>query len=559
MELSAEHLHELFVTPGHVSKEDFERAVEVAKKTDTSVEQQIVQLGFVNDYNLGKTIADEYEFDFINLPTVILQSHFFDLLPEVVARAQMAIVCDETDDTIFIATIHPDNYIFKKRLEKKYGKRVVFSYTTHEMLLHALSLYKGNYQTRIEELIQSLNTTMSNNSVVELLELLLEYGHVSKASDIHIEPLEETVRIRFRIDGVLHTVATYPIKLHEQVAFRVKILSHLQTDEHGKAQDGRFSHALSGATFDIRVSIIPITNGENIVMRLLSATARQFTLDSLGFSENDLKKIKRALTQPHGMILSVGPTGSGKTTVLYTLLEYLNTSEINIMTIEDPVEYDIESVQQTQVNHFKDLTFANGLRSIVRQDPDVIMVGEIRDEETADIAVNAALTGHLLLSTLHTNDAATTFPRFTEMGVEPFLVASSVRIIISIRLVRTICPHCKESYFLSKDECAQIESDAEFHSIIVEESGKEKIDEIRFYRGVGCVVCHESGFIGRNPMFEILTVDEEIRLLVSQNATSDAIHDRAVSKGMTPLVHDGVIRALRGQTTIFEVMKAANS
>jgi len=559
MSITIEQLKTIFVSAGHISDQDFLHAIEVAKNNDSLLESELVELGFISDYNLGKTIADACEYSFVDLTKITIDERFIKIIPEIVARAQMAIVYNETEEFFLVATLFPDNFEFKKLLEKKVGKRVQFTYPAQGAFVQALNQYKGDYQGRIKVLVDKCVDTDAQGVVVELVDLLLEYGYESKASDIHFEPLEAKVRIRFRIDGILHEVATYPKAVHEQISFRIKILSQLQTDERGKTQDGRFSISQGADAFDVRVSIIPITDGENIVMRLLSSHARQYTLESLNFSPEDYQKILHAAKQPHGMILAVGPTGSGKTTILYALLEHLNSSEVNIMTIEDPVEYDVECVQQTQVNKSKDLIFSTGLRSIVRQDPDIIMVGEIRDEETADIAVNAAMTGHLLLSTLHTNDAATTFPRLGEMGVKPFLVATSVQLIVSLRLVRTICAHCKESYLLTKEEQELVESEPTIHKYIQEISGKEELEEIRFYKGAGCKVCHQSGFQGRSAIFEVLAVDNTIRVLISKNATSEEIHQAALDSGMKPLLYDGISKALSGQTTIMEVIKSTHS
>jgi type II secretory ATPase GspE/PulE/Tfp pilus assembly ATPase PilB-like protein len=292
-------------------------------------------------------------------------------------------------------------------------------------------------------------------------------------------------------------------------------------------------------------------------MRLLDSQTHTYTLENLGLSPKDYTKIMSAVEKPHGLILSVGPTGSGKTTVLYTILERLNKPEVNIMTIEDPVEYHIEGIQQTQVNPRKNLTFATGLRSIVRQDPDIIMVGEIRDEETADISVNSALTGHLVLSTLHTNDAATTFPRLIEMNVEPFLIASSVNLIIALRLVRKICTHCKESYVPQKTELDLLQLDSVTLDFIREQNGDTDMHELRLYRGMGCKVCRGTGYKGRIGIFEILNVDPEIQLLIIQKESAEVINRKALERGMTSLLHDGIEKVFSGVTTLEEVIKVA--
>jgi general secretion pathway protein E len=309
----------------------------------------------------------------------------------------------------------------------------------------------------------------------------------------------------------------------------------------------------------VRVSILPITYGENIVMRLLDSRTHRYTLENLGLNDVDYERVRSAIEKPHGMILAVGPTGSGKTTVLYTVLEILNKRDVNIMTIEDPVEYHIEGIQQTQVNPKKNLTFATGLRSIVRQDPDIIMVGEIRDEETADISINSALTGHLVLSTLHTNDAATTFPRLIEMNVEPFLIASSVNLIIALRLVRKICTHCKESYIPTKQELELLQLDEKVLDFIRKISGKSDFTSLRLYKGAGCKACRGTGYSARVGIFEILDVNNEIQLLITKKESAETINQKALELGMTSLQYDGIVKALNGTTTLEEVMKVART
>ena len=300
--------------------------------------------------------------------------------------------------------------------------------------------------TKLDEKVKKELQKGPDVSIIHLVDYLVEKAQISRASDIHIDPSQDTVRIRLRIDGVLQNVFDFPKNIHGEVISRIKVLARLRTDEHQATQDGRFRHQFSNAQdfVDIRVSIAPTYHGENCVMRLLSDKAENFDLESLGFSESDQKKITDALKKPYGMILATGPTGSGKTTTLYTIIKMLNSPEVSIITIEDPIEYAVNDIEQIQVNPRTSLTFANGLRSILRQDPNIIMVGEIRDAETANIAVNTALTGHLLLSTLHTNDSATTLPRLLDMGIETYLVASTVSIAIGQRLVRKICDHCKE-------------------------------------------------------------------------------------------------------------------
>ena len=386
-----------------------------------------------------------------------------------------------------------------------------------------------------------------NISIINLIDCLVERAHESRASDIHIDPSAKMVRVRLRIDGVLQDTDNFPKNIHSEIISRVKVLARLRTDEHQATQDGRFRHIFPGTNdfVDIRVSIAPTYHGENAVLRLLSDKAENFSLGNLGFSESDQKKIIKALKKSNGMILSTGPTGSGKTTTLYTLIKMLNSDEVSIVTIEDPIEYAIDNIEQIQVNPRTGLTFANGLRSILRQDPNIIMVGEIRDAETANIAVNTALTGHLLLSTLHTNDAATTLPRLLDMGIEIYLVASTVSIAIGQRLVRKICEHCKEKVTIT---AAQKES---LDALIISKSLNNK----QLYRGKGCKECNDSGYFGRTCINEVLVADNDIREAILRKAPSSELKMIAVRNGMTTMIEDGFRKAEAGQTTIEEVLR----
>ena len=384
-------------------------------------------------------------------------------------------------------------------------------------------------------------------SIINIIDELVLCAVDTEASDIHIDPNENGIRIRFRVDGILEEVCVLPKIIHQEIISRIKILSGLRTDEHNAAQDGRFRSIFNdGKSVDMRISIMPTYYGENVVIRLLSENKNNFTLQTLGFNEHDQKKIFSAIKKPHGMILATGPTGSGKTTTLYTLIKALNSKEISIVTIEDPIEYSIAGIEQIQVNPRTELTFAKGLRSILRQDPDVIMVGEIRDIETAGIAVNTALTGHLLLSTLHTNDSATTLPRLLDMKVESFLVASTVVVAIGQRLVRKICTHCKILKILSDEEYLYLTSRI-----------SEKIlnENKSFYYGSGCEHCHSSGYKGRLVINEVLVVDEDIRNAILLKASAEEIKQIAIRNGMTTMLEDGIAKAIQGLTSIEEVLR----
>lgn len=383
-------------------------------------------------------------------------------------------------------------------------------------------------------------------SIINLIDELIKNAYFIRASDIHIDPLEDLIRIRFRVDGILNDFYFFPKEIYSEIISRIKIISSLRIDEHYSAQDGRFRiKVLESESIDIRISIIPTYYGENVVLRLLYDKAECFTLDTLGFNHIDQQKIIEAIKKTAGMILVTGPTGSGKTTTLYTLIKMLNNNNISIVTIEDPIEYAIEGVKQIQINSKNGLTFANGLRSILRQDPNIIMVGEIRDIETASISINTALTGHLVLSTLHTNDSATTLPRLLDMKVESFLVASTVSLVIGQRLVRKICQHCKAEKKLLKEERERIE-------LIF----NKKITNV-LYQGQGCESCNNTGYQGRIVISEILVMTENIRRAIMKKVSANEICNLAKNDGMKTMLEDGYDKAVLGLTTIDEILRVA--
>lgn len=387
-------------------------------------------------------------------------------------------------------------------------------------------------------------------SIINIIDEFIRHAFSLNSSDIHIDPSEKNLRVRFRVDGVLKDICTLPKEIHGEIISRIKILSGLRTDEHNAAQDGRFRSKLEdGKSVDVRVSVVPTYHGENAVLRLLADHTENFTLESLGFTKEDQQKILSAIKKPTGMILVTGPTGSGKTTTLYTLIKMLNSKEISIVTIEDPIEYAVTDVEQIQVNPRTELTFAKGLRSILRQDPDVIMVGEIRDIETANIAVNTALTGHLLLSTLHTNDAATTLPRLLDMKIEPFLVSSTVSIAIGQRLVRKICKDCKAEKVLSEEEYLHLTEAI---------SEKVLLGNKKFFYGKGCDACNGTGYRGRIVICEVLVADDEIRSAILLKASAYELKQIAIKNGMSTMLVDGVRKAIAGHTTIEEVLRVTH-
>ncbi len=394
---------------------------------------------------------------------------------------------------------------------------------------------------------EQLSKDPADVSIIKLVDLLVEYAYAAGASDIHIEPTKDELRIRYRIDGLLYDVFKDPkakMEIHPEVISRIKVLSGLRTDEHLLPQDGRFRVRIEDtADVDVRVSIIPTYYGENVIMRVL-ARMQSFDLATFGFPPEDLQKIKKAIAKPYGMILANGPTGSGKTTLLYAIMKQINRPDTSIITIEDPIEYSLDGTTQIQTNSDVGLTFANGLRSILRQDPNIIMVGEIRDEETASISVNAALTGHLLLSTLHTNDAATTFPRLLDMGVPSFLVASTVNVAVSQRLVRRLCENCKKQHVLSEEE---VKSLAELFPNLSPGTA--------FYGPGGCPQCNNTGYQSRIAIHEVLEVDDTIRKLVMSRASAQDIRQAAIASGMRTIAEDGLTAAEKGLTSIEEILR----
>ncbi len=383
-------------------------------------------------------------------------------------------------------------------------------------------------------------------AIIEVVNRLIEFAYSMRSSDIHIDPGQTEVRVRFRVDGILQDVTKFPKQNLNEIISRIKILAALRTDEHQAAQDGRFRHQAGDFPIDVRVSIAPTYHGENVVLRLLAGYQEDYSLTSLGFSESNQEKIIHAMKKPYGMILATGPTGSGKTTTLYTVLKMMSTPEVSIITIEDPIEYAIEGIEQIPVNNRTNLTFANGLRSVLRQDPNIIMVGEIRDQETAGLAVNTALTGHLLLSTLHTNDAATTLPRLLDLKIESYLIASTVTIAIGQRLVRKICSACKELYPITAAEVDSLKDIMEAANIPA---------GTKFYKGKGCKACNGMGYQGRVGIHEVLVVDGPIRDAILEKASAADIRQLAINTGMIPMVQDGLEKAKAGITTIEEVLR----
>lgn len=538
---------------GLVTKAQIRSLEEHTKKHKVSVYDAIAEKGYIPDSVIGQIIADLCHVPFIDLKKRSIHENTLRIIPEVVARTQLVIPFSQDDQNIFCAMFDPSNSDIISYIEKMTGKRVTRYFATKENITETLRLYKTQLKADLDSLLR--NKKLEGKLIIDLLNTVIEYAFVNRASDIHIEPLENIVIIRFRIDGELHDVAELSLSFLDEVVSRVKVLAQLRTDEHKSAQDGKFHFEYEEQEADIRVSVVPITSGEKIVMRILSEQSRSFNLEELGFGDEHLALVQQNSERPYGMILATGPTGSGKTSTLYAIVKKINSRSVNISTIEDPVEYDIDGINQIQVNPRTNLTFAHGLRAILRQDPDIIMVGEIRDNETAKIAINAAMTGHLVLSTLHTNDAPTALPRLLDMDIEPFLIASTINLIIAQRLVRKICSSCIQSYIPKEKEIGRL-----LDTLTPQERGafQKNAAKIRFFQGKGCDVCHKTGYDGRIGIFEILEVSEQIRTLIMKRASSDEVRAQARKEKMHSMFFDGLKKVIEGKTTIEEVLKATS-
>lgn len=530
-----------------------------SKKRGITPEELLISKDLVSDINLGKVISEMISIPFIDLSGVSIEDRILNLIPEVYAQTQKVVAFKVDREGLHLASVDPSNVEATNFVAKKTGLPVKTYYTTSRILEEALGHYAKSVEEAFEEIINSSIREVQGTkkaaepSIVKIVDTIISYAYKNKASDIHIEPGDDRCMVRFRVDGILHDITNLPGPVTPQVVTRIKVMSKLRTDEHQSAQDGRITFKLKEEDLDIRVSIVPVTKGEKIVMRLLSERSRAFSLRDLGFSDSDLTKITQSYKKPHGMILATGPTGSGKTTTLYAILKLLNKRDVNIMTIEEPVEYEVEGVNQIQVNPKTNLTFAEGLRSIVRQNPDIILVGEIRDEETASIAVNAAMTGHMVLSSLHTNDAATAFPRLLDFGVEPYLVASTVNVIVAQRLVRRICVQCRFSKEVDLTKPGEGSLYSEVPPILL----KKYLGEgtIRVYQGKGCAVCHDTGYVGREGIYEVLIANDLIKAQITAKKAANEIERAAVTAGMTTMYENGLEKVKRGITTIEEVLR----
>lgn len=558
MIISDDNLKKLLIKKEIVDEKKADDLIQLASQTKTSFVQLLIDKDIISDAHIGLIVADFLHFPFIILSKTYISYEIARLIPEKFARKYNVIPFARDTTGIKLAMIDPRQTDIQSLIAKKTGEKIIPYLATENDIHNKFQIYRKNLQNTFDDLLQKeigkASTTVVNDApIIKIVDMLIMFAYQDRASDLHIETNEKNSLVRFRIDGVLHDMLEFPKILHDRIITRIKVLARLRTDEHLSAQDGKMRIELPEEKLDIRVSIIPIVEGEKVVLRLLSSRSRKFSLLDLGMDQASLKKVTAAINRSFGMILATGPTGSGKTSSIYALLKILNTRDKNITTVEDPVEYRIQGINQIQVNPKTNLTFAQGLRSVLRQDPNVIFVGEIRDNETANIAINAALTGHLVLSTLHTNNAATALPRLIDMDVEPFLIASTVNIIIAQRLVRKICEMCNSSFSVTRQDLTNKVPHSILNKLFV---GKK---EIRIFHGKGCKICHNTGYAGRIAIFEVLEVTREIRKLITERNDSDVIEKTAIKEGMQTMLEDGLEKIIRGITTLEEVLRVTKT
>lgn len=571
--IAPEEVKKIILQGKLIPKEQLEEAWGKIDKENFDFAQYLVERNLISENILYEALANYFGVPFIDLRRQTIRKDILTLIPEPIVQNHQIIAFEKDEKIIKIGCLDPQDLEIFEFLKKKTNLGIKIYLTTPTSIKEALTQYHKGISAEFKQISKGeeesklatpkeLKQLAEDLPIVRIVDTLLEYAIFEEASDIHIEPAEKDIIIRYRIDGILREVMRLPKSIQEGVIARIKILSRLKIDEHRLPQDGRFKISTADYKISFRVSILPVFDGEKVVLRLLNESFQVLTLEQLGFQLKALKIVRENLKKPHGIIMVTGPTGSGKTTTLYTLLEMLNTPEVNILTVEDPIEYRMPRVNQSQVNPRIGYTFATGLRALLRQDPNIIMVGEVRDNETAETSYHAGMTGHLVLTTLHTNNAVTTLPRLLEMGIPPFLISSTTNLVIAQRLVRKICLNCIQSYTLTKKAIEDIEIHFSLKSIleILEKEGvilssKAPIESLLFYKGRGCKQCNNTGYKGRIGIYEVLEVTGEISELILAKATTVELEKAAIKQGMLTMTQDGFIKAKNGITTLEEILR----
>ena len=578
MQVEPQQLKAFLLDAGLVSKVQFEDALKKATKTDQKVGDILVSDGLISQEELIKLEAYILGVPFVNLEREKISDEVLKIIPEPIARSHNIIPFRKQGNNLEVAMLDPEDLRTIEFIKKTANLKILPRLTTPESIKNVLNQYQKTLEAEFGDIIKTevkgikqikekgfieekeeLRKAAEELPVVRIVDTLLKHAILERSSDIHIEPTEKEVVVRYRIDGILRDAMTLPKQAAAGIVARIKVLSNLKLDEHRLPQDGRFRIESEAYKYSIRVSILPVFDGEKIVMRLLAETAKSFTLEEIGLSGESLENVQNNLRKPVGMVLVTGPTGCGKTTTLYAMMEILNVPGVNISTVEDPVEYRMPRINQTQVNTKIGLTFVSGLRSLVRQDPDIIMVGEIRDKETASLATNAALTGHLVLSTLHTTSASGAIPRLIDMKVEPFLIASTLNVILAQRLVRRLY-RGSTKYTLKESEVKNLKKYCDIERILAilkeEKLAKpnQTLKDIEFYRPNPSKECPE-GYKGRVGIYEVLSVTETIKELIVKETDSDKIQDQGQKEGMRIMIEDGFVKAAQGLTSIEEVLR----
>ncbi len=578
MRVSDTLVQQLLLSAGKIKEEDLESLQKKVAEAKRPMQDVVIKDNLISERELTQLYAKEIEVPFIEINPKDLEKEMLQKIPERIARQYKVVLFGKDNRTYQLAMDDPDDVQALDFIKKQLSQYVKVYIAPSTNILAALDQYRENISTEISDVITEVEGAeldedvseedlAENSPIAQTVNLLIEYAIKTEASDIHIEPHETYVQVRYRQDGVLKEANKLPKKVQAALVSRIKILSNLKIDERRAPQDGRFKINLNGRIFGFRVSTLPVVEGEKVVMRVLDESTEPASLEQLGFWGTALNTINKAIKEPHGMMLVTGPTGSGKSTTLHSVLNILNHPDINISTVEDPVEYRLDGVNQTQVNVKAGMTFANGLRALLRQDPNVIMVGEIRDGETAGLGVQAALTGHLVFSTLHTNNAATCLPRLLDMEIEPFLIASTVRAVVGQRLVRKINPEEAESYAPSAEQLKEIEDafgikDAngwkQIFTLVSAADPKLEIKsatDIKLWRPKDGLEPGQTGYKGRMGIYEVLENDAEIQKMIVANATADQIQEQAIKSGMITMHIDGLIKALLGRTSIEEILR----